>query len=88
MSDLMLEIINWVMLITVIAVCIFLLFIIVYVIYYIMTDETKKELKKYKIYYIINEIKGECYVAAKNKKQAIKEFCRYYVYISDVKEAK
>ena len=90
MSDLMLEIMIWVIFIAVFVFGILLAFLFLIVNHYIMTDETKKELKKYKICYIVKGIKifdeRECYVEAKNKKQAIKEFYRYYFCISDVKE--
>ena len=84
MSDLMLEIIMCVILMVVITFGTLLLFLIVYD--YLMTNVKKKELKKYVIGYAVNEIKGFGCVKAKNKKQAIKKFRRYYFYIFSVKE--
>lgn len=85
MSDLMFDIMMWVILIVGIAVCIFKLFIIFYGIYYLMTNSTKKELKDYTVRYSVKGFNGYFCVQAKNKKQAIKEFHRNFN-ICEVKE--
>lgn len=86
MSDLMLEIIQWLILILASAMTIYLLILIFHVIYVILTDPKKKELKEYEINYSIYEYASKCHIRAKNKKQAIKDFYKWSVHIRDVKE--